>query len=119
LLAVGEGIMAIIVPDGVTVAVGTAVSGLLIKEGFNVVKWLKMRKSGNGKALANLLSDIKGQGAVMIGLATKAKEEIGEVKTTVAVLATRVGAFEEAYAQLDKRICLGEERLFNHIKEGG
>ncbi len=109
----------IVINDAVLVAAG----GLVVKGGDLLLKWYRARKGGNGKDkgphIAGLLNDIKGQGTLTLTEVGKIKDAQSEMKTNLAVMTTKMGAFETACVSFDDRIGKLDTRLYEHVEKGG
>jgi hypothetical protein len=118
--------MNVMVDDAIVVAV----SGLVIKEVAVFAMKLRSRRGGNGNGrrgssyndlapMKGTLEDIKGQGKLTLEKIGFIEKEQGEIKTNVAVLASEVTNFKDKCVLLDGQLKQVEERVFDHIRNGG
>jgi hypothetical protein len=108
--------MNVLIDDAIVIAVG----GLVAKEATTLIMKLRARRNGNGKDhIAGLLSDIKGQGKLTLDKVGGIEKEQGEIKITLKGVTTDMVNFREKCMALDGQVKQVEERVFDHIRNGG
>lgn len=104
------------IDDAIVIAVG----GLIVKEATSLIIKLKSRGKGNGKDhIHGLLSEIKGQGKLTLERVSGIEKEQGEIKTNLAVMTAEMVNFKDKCLNLDGQVKQVEERMFEHIRNGG
>jgi hypothetical protein len=91
-------------------ALALAVIGLVVKEGTSMI--LKFRKKGNGRDLNGMLSDIKGQGKLTL-------DKVNLIEVNMAKVTTEIDKFNKYCDKTDAKIGELDDRLFDHVRQGG
>jgi hypothetical protein len=111
--------MNVLIDDAIVIAVG----GLVAKEATALIIKLRARRNGNGKVgaaqIAGLLTDIKGVGKLTLEKVGGIEREQGEIKITLKGVTTDMINFKEKCLSLDGQVKQVDERLFDHIRNGG
>ena len=108
--------MNVLIDDAIVIAVG----GLVAKEATALIIKLRARRNGNGKdQIKGLLTDIKGLGSLTLEKVGGIEKEQGEIKLTLKGVTTDMVNFREKCMALDGQVKQVEERVFDHIRNGG
>jgi len=108
--------MNVLIDDAIVIAVG----GLVAKEATALIIKLRARRNGNGKDhVKGLLTDIKGLGSLTLEKVGGIEKEQGEIKITLKGVTTDMINFREKCLALDGQVKQVEERVFDHIRNGG
>jgi hypothetical protein len=108
--------MNVLIDDAIVIAVG----GLVAKEATALIIKLRARRNGNGKDhVKGLLTDIKGLGSLTLEKVGGIEKEQGEIKLTLKGVTTDMVNFREKCMALDGQVKQVEERVFDHIRNGG
>ena len=108
--------MNVLIDDAIVIAVG----GLVAKEATALIIKLRARRNGNGKdQIKGLLTDIKGLGSLTLEKVGGIEKEQGEIKITLKGVTTDMVNFREKCMALDGQVKQVEERVFDHIRNGG
>ena len=108
--------MNVLIDDAIVIAV----CGLVAKEATALIIKLRARRNGNGKdQIKGLLTDIKGLGSLTLEKVGGIEKEQGEIKITLKGVTTDMVNFREKCMALDGQVKQVEERVFDHIRNGG